>query len=64
MFVSRYLNNALNSVDEQALRLIHNGYKLLSDRILEDNKPKKTLHIKEYRITNNLKFSNSKQVYH
>ena len=41
MFVSRYLNNALNSVDEQALRLIHNDYKLLSDRILEDNKPKK-----------------------
>ena len=50
MFVSRYLNNALNSVDEQALRLIHNDYKLLSDRILEDNKPKKN--IAHQRISN------------
>ena len=40
MFTSRYLNNALNSIHERALRLIYNDYKLPFDRILEDNKQK------------------------
>ena len=40
MFTSRYLNNALNSIHERALRLIYNDYKLPFDRILEDNKHK------------------------
>ena len=40
MFTSRYLNNALNSILERALRLIYNDYKLPFDRILEDNKQK------------------------
>ena len=40
MFTSRYLNNALNSIHERALRLIYNDYKLRFDRILDDNKQK------------------------
>ena len=40
MFTSRYLNNALNSIHERALRLIYNDYKLPFDRLLEDNKQK------------------------
>ena len=40
MFTSRYLNNALNSIHERASRLIYNDYKLLFDRILEDNRQK------------------------
>ena len=40
MFTSRYLNNALNSIHERALRLIYNDYELPFDRILEDNKQK------------------------
>ena len=38
MFTSRYLNNALNSIQQRALRLIYND--LPFDRILEDNKQK------------------------
>ena len=38
MFTSRYLNNALNNIQERALRLIYNDYGLLFDSILEDNK--------------------------
>ena len=34
MFTSRYLNNALNSIHERALRLVFNDYELLFDRIL------------------------------
>ena len=40
MFTSRYLNNALNSIHERALRLIYNDYELPFDRILEGNKQK------------------------
>ena len=40
MFTSRYLNNVLNSIHERALRLIYNDYKLLFNRISEDNKQK------------------------
>ena len=40
MFTARYLNNALNSIHERALRLIYNDYELPFDRILEDNKQK------------------------
>ena len=40
MFSSRYLNNALNSILERALRLICNDYNLPFDRILEDKKQK------------------------
>ena len=40
MFTSRYLNNALNSIHERALRLIYNDYELPFDRILENNKQK------------------------
>ena len=40
MFISRYLNNALNSIDERALRLIYNDCELPFDRILEDDKQK------------------------
>ena len=40
MFTSQYLNNALNSIHERALRLIYNDYELPFDRILEDNKEK------------------------
>ena len=40
IFTSRYLNNALNSIDEIALRLIYNDYELPFHRILEDNKQK------------------------
>ena len=40
MFTSRYLNNALNSIHEEALRLIYNDYELPFDRILQDNKQK------------------------
>ena len=57
MFTSRYLNNALNSIHERALRLIYNDYKLPFDRILEDNKQKsihqkniESLAIKIYKI--------------
>ena len=39
MFTSQYLNNALNSIHERALRLIYNDYELPFDR-LEDNKQK------------------------
>ena len=42
MFTSRYLNNALNSIHERALRLIYNDYKLHFDRILADNRQKTT----------------------
>ena len=37
MFTSQYLNNALSSIHERALRLIYNDYELPFDRILEDN---------------------------
>ena len=40
MFTSRYLNNALSSIHERALRLIYNVYKLPFDRLLEDKKHK------------------------
>ena len=40
MFTSQYLNNALNSIHERALRLIYNDYELPFERILEDNKQK------------------------
>ena len=40
MFISRYLNNALNSIHERALRLIYNDYEHPFDRILQDNKQK------------------------
>ena len=40
MFTPRYLNNALNSIHERALRLIYNDYELPFDRILEANKQK------------------------
>ena len=40
MFTSWYLNNALNSIHERALRLIYNDYRLPFGRILEDNKQK------------------------
>ena len=40
MFTSRYLNNALNSIHERALRLIYNDCEFPFDRILEDNKQK------------------------
>ena len=40
MFTSRYLNNALNSIHERALRLIYNDYEIAFGRILEDNKQK------------------------
>ena len=40
MVTSRYLNNALNSIHERALRLIYNDYDLPFDRILEDKKQK------------------------
>ena len=40
MFTSRYLNNALNSIHERALRLIYNDYELPFDRVLDDNKQK------------------------
>ena len=40
MFTSRYLNNALNSIDERALRLIYNDYEQPFDRTLEDNRQK------------------------
>ena len=40
MFASRFLNNALNSIHERALRLIYNDYKVPFDRILEDNNQK------------------------
>ena len=40
MFTSRYLNNALNSIDERALRLIYNDYEQTFDRTLEDNRQK------------------------
>ena len=39
-FTSRYLNNALNSIHERALRLIYNDCKLPFHRILEDDKQK------------------------
>ena len=45
MFTSRYLNNALNSIHERALRLIYNDYELPFDRILEDNE-RKSIHQK------------------
>ena len=40
MFTSRYLNNALRSINKRALRLIYNDYVLPFDRTLEDNKDK------------------------
>ena len=40
MFISRYLNNALNSIHEKVLRLIYNDCKISFDRILKDNKHK------------------------
>ena len=40
MFTSRYLNNALNSIHERALRLIYNDCEFPFDRISEDNKQK------------------------
>ena len=62
MLTSRYLNNALSSIHERALRLIYNDYKLSFDRILEDNK-QKSIHKK---ILGHclLKSKNSKQVEH
>ena len=42
VFTSRYLNNALNSIHERALRLIYDDYKLHFDRILADNRQKTT----------------------
>ena len=39
MFTSQYLNNALNSIHERALRLIYNDYEIPLDR-LEDYKQK------------------------
>ena len=41
MSTSRYLNNALNSIHERALRLIYIDYELPFDRILENNKQNK-----------------------
>ena len=38
MFISRYLNNALNNKHERALNLIYNDYELAFNRILKDNK--------------------------
>ena len=49
MFTSRYLNNALNSIDERALRLIYNDYELPLDRILEDEK-QKSIHQKNIEL--------------
>ena len=40
MFTSRYLNNALNSIHERALRMIYNGYEHPFDKIFESNKHK------------------------
>ena len=40
MFTSQYLNNALSSIHERALRLIYSDYGLPFDIILEDNKQK------------------------
>ena len=40
MFTSRYLDNALNSIHERALRLIYNDYELPCDRILQDRNQK------------------------
>ena len=47
MFTTRYLNKALNTIQERALRLIYNDYKIPFDRILEDNKHK-GIHQKKY----------------
>ena len=47
MFTSRYLNNALNSIHERALRLIYNDYGLPFCRILENNK-QKNIYQKKY----------------
>ena len=47
MFTSRYLNNALNSIHERALRLIYNDYELPFDRILEDNNKQKNINQKK-----------------
>ena len=49
MFTSGYLNNALNSIHERALRLIYNDYELPFDRILEDNK-QKSIHQKNIEL--------------
>ena len=47
MLTTRYLNNALNSIYERALRLIYNDYVLPFDRILEDKK-QKSIHQKKH----------------
>ena len=49
MFTSQYLNNALNSIHERALRLVYNDYELPFDIILEDNK-EKSIHQKKKRF--------------
>ena len=40
MFISPYLNNALNSIHKRALHPIYKDYELPSDTILEKNKQK------------------------
>ena len=42
MFTFRYLNNALNRIHENSIRLIYNDCELPFDRTLEDNKQKST----------------------
>ena len=60
MFTSRYLNYALNSIHERALRLIYNDYELPFDRILEDTNKK--VYIKKILSHQLLKSINSTQV--
>ena len=42
MFTSRYLNSALNGIQERALYLIYNDYEFPFVIILEDNKEEST----------------------
>ena len=56
MFTSRYLNNALNNVHEQALRLIYNDHEQSFNSILTENNLKtihqKTLNFLQLKYTN------------
>ena len=47
MFTSRYLNNALNNIHKQALRLIYNDHEKSFNSILTENNLK-TIHQRKF----------------
>ena len=59
MFMSRYLNNALNNIHERTLRLIYNGHEKSFNSILTENNLK-TIHQKKPLNFLQLKYTNFK----